>query len=190
VTRRTASCLRQVRSRACRRDNDGVHHAPANLEIVDAVDVSLRVTEDHIGILNADSVNTFRIQRGVRPWGTRTASSDPQWRYVPTRRLFIMLRRSLEAGFAWSTFEPHEPKTWSTLKSRAEEFLTNLYTLGMLAGGNAGEAFFVKCDAENNPPEQVDNGLLVCDIGVAPVVPAEFIMISLVQTMGSSTTAI
>ena len=63
--------------------------------------MSLRVTEDHIGLLNADAVNTFRLQRGVRPWGARTASSDPQWRYIPVRRLFIMLRRSLEAGFAW-----------------------------------------------------------------------------------------
>jgi phage tail sheath protein FI len=172
-----------------RRDKDGVHHAPANLEIEDAQDVSLRVTEDHIGLLNSDSVNTFRLQRGVRPWGARTASSDPQWRYIPVRRLFIMLRRSLEAGFAWTTFEPNTPQTWDSLKSRTEAFLTDLYTLGMLAGGNASEAFFVKCDAENNPMEQVDNGLLVCDVGVAPVVPAEFIIISLVQTMGGGSPA-
>ncbi|MBA2538651.1 MAG: phage tail sheath family protein, partial [Deltaproteobacteria bacterium] len=95
-----------------RSDNEGVHQAPANLEIESAVDVSLRVTEDHIGILNSESVNTFRIQRGVRPWGTRTASSDPNWRYIPVRRLFIMLRRSLEAGFAWITFEPNNHATW------------------------------------------------------------------------------
>ncbi len=169
-----------------RRDLTGVHHAPANLEIETAKDVSLRVTEDHIGILNADSVNTFRLQRGVRPWGARTASSDPQWRYIPIRRLFIMLRRSLEAGFAWTSFEPNTPDTWKLVKSRTEAFLTNLYSMGMLAGGNSGEAFFVKCDAETNPPDQVDNGQLVCDIGVAPVAPAEFIMISLVQTMAGS----
>jgi phage tail sheath protein FI len=172
-----------------RKDLDGVHHAPANIEIVGAEDVSLRVTEDHIGQLNADSVNTFRLQRGVRPWGARTASSDPQWRYISVRRLFIMLRRSLEAGFAWSTFEPNTPSTWNELRARTVSFLTNLYTIGMLAGGNADEAFFVKCDAETNPPEQVDNGLLVCEIGVAPVSPAEFIMISLVQTMGGTNTA-
>jgi phage tail sheath protein FI len=100
-----------------------------------------------------------------------------------------MLRRSLESGFAWTTFEPNTPKTWKDLEDRTNAFLTELYSLGMLVGGNPAEAFFVKCDAENNPPEQVDNGLLVCDIGVAPVSPAEFIMISLVQTMGGSTTA-
>ena len=94
-----------------------------------------------------------------------------------------MLRRSLEAGFAWTTFEPNTPKTWDSLRNKTLEFLSNLYSMGMLVGGNPQEAFFVKCDAENNPPDKVDNGLLVCDIGVAPVSPAEFIMISLVQTM-------
>lgn len=169
-----------------RRDLEGVHFAPANLEIVGAEDVALRVTEDHIGILNGDAVNTFRLQRGVRPWGARTASSDPQWRFVSVRRLFIMLRRSLEAGFAWTTFEPNNPQTWDLVRNRTVAFLTNLYGLGMLVGGNPEEAFFVKCDAETNPPEQVDNGLLVCDIGVAPVSPTEFIMISLVQNMAGS----
>ena len=167
-----------------RRDIDGVHHAPANLEIEGAEDVALRVTEDHIGILNAEAVNTFRLQRGVRPWGARTASSDPQWRYIPIRRLFIMLRRSLEAGFAWITFEPNTPRTWDVVKgadrSRSSAICTSR---GCCWEGMPNEAFFVKCDAETNPPEQVDSGLLICDIGVAPVAPAEFIMISLVQTM-------
>ena len=166
-----------------RRDAEGVHHAPANIEIEAAQDVALRVTEDHLGQLNSESVNTFRLQRGVRPWGARTASSDPQWRYIPVRRLFIMLRRSLHAGFAWTTFEPNHQPTWDLVRGRTEAFLSSLLQKGMLAGGNAEQAFFVKCDAENNPPEQVDSGLLTCDIGVAPVAPAEFIMISLTQTM-------
>ena len=166
-----------------RRDLEGVHHAPANLEIIGAEDVSLRVTEDHLGQLNSEAVNTFRLQRGVRPWGARTASSDPQWRYIPVRRLFIMLRRSLHAGFAWVTFEPNEPRTWDLMVTRIKTFLSDLHSKGMLVGGNAEQAFFVKCDAENNPPEQVDSGMLICDIGVAPVSPAEFIMISLTQTM-------
>jgi hypothetical protein len=170
-----------------RRDHEGVHHAPANLEIEGVQDISLRITEDHIGILNAEAVNTFRIQRGVRPWGARTASSDPEWRYIPIRRLFIMLRRSLEAGFAWITFEPNNHVTWEIVRRRVTEFLAGLHTKGMLAGGNLEEAFFVKCDAETNQAEQVDNGLLICDIGVAPVHPAEFIMISLTQTMNTPT---
>jgi phage tail sheath protein FI len=170
-----------------RRDLEGVHCAAANLEIEGVEDVSLRVTEDHIGILNSDAVNTFRIQRGVRPWGARTASSDPEWRYIPIRRLFIMLRRSLEAGFAWITFEPNNHVTWELVQRRVTEFLAGLYGKGMLAGGNLEEAFFVRCDAETNPAEQVDSGLLICDIGVAPVHPAEFIIISLTQTMSTPT---
>jgi hypothetical protein len=168
---------------------NGVHQAPANQEIQGAQDVSLRVTEDHLGILNSDSVNTFRIQRGVRAWGTRTASSDPEWRYIPVRRLFIMLRRSLEAGFAWISFEPNNQATWDLVMRRTTEFLGSLYSRGMLAGGNQEQAYFVKCDAETNPPEQVDSGMLICEIGVAPVIPAEFIMISLVQTMNTPITA-
>lgn len=162
---------------------DGVHTAPANMEIIGTEDVALRITEDHIGLLNSEAVNTFRLQRGVRAWGARTASSDPQWRYIPVRRLFIMLRRSIEAGYAWITFEPNNPKTWDLVKDRTTAFLADLHAKGMLAGGNPEQAFFVKCDAENNPPEQVDSGMLICDIGVAPVSPAEFIMISLTQTM-------
>ena len=95
-----------------------------------------------------------------------------------------MLRRSLEAGFAWIAFEPNNPATWDVLRRRVTEFLSGLYTRGMLAGGNLEEAFYVKCDAETNPPENVEQGILTCDIGVAPVTPAEFIMISLTQQMG------
>ena len=170
-----------------RQDLNGVHVAPANLELTGAEDVALRITEDHIGQLNSESVNTFRLQRGVRPWGARTASSDPQWRYIPIRRLFIMLRRSLDAGFAWVTFEPNTQRTWDLVTGRTNAFLSDLYQRGMLIGGNPEQAFYVKCDAETNPPEQIDSGMLICDIGVAPVSPAEFIMISLTQTMNETT---
>ena len=170
-----------------RQDLEGVHVAPANLSLVGAEDVALRITEDHIGQLNSEAVNTFRLQRGVRPWGARTASSDPQWRYVPIRRLFIMLRRSLDAGFAWVAFEPNNQATWDLVTGRTNAFLSDLYQRGMLVGGNPEQAFYVKCDAETNPPEQIDSGMLICDIGVAPVSPAEFIMISLTQTMNEPT---
>lgn len=170
-----------------RQDESGVHVAPANLELIGAEDVSLRVTEDHIGQLNSEAVNTFRLQRGVRPWGARTASSEYQWRYVPIRRLFIMLRRSLEAGFAWVTFEPNAERTWDLVRSRTNAFLSDLYNRGMLVGGNPEQAYYVKCDAETNLPDQVDSGMLICDIGVAPVTPAEFIMISLTQKLNEPT---
>jgi len=94
-----------------------------------------------------------------------------------------MLRRSLEAGFAWIAFEPNNSETWEFVRKEVTAFLTQLHARGMLAGGNLEEAFFVRCDAETNPAEQVDSGMLICEIGVAPVYPAEFIMISLTQTM-------
>lgn len=171
-----------------RQELGGVHIAPANLELIGAEDVSLRVTEDHIGQLNSEAVNTFRLQRGVRPWGARTASSEYQWRYIPVRRLFIMLRRSLEAGFAWVTFEPNDQRTWDLVRSRTTAFLSDLHQRGMLVGGNPEQAYYVKCDAETNPTDQVDSGMLICDIGVAPVSPAEFIMISLTQKLNDPTT--
>jgi Bacteriophage tail sheath protein len=162
----------------------GVHFAPANIPIVGATDLSLRVTEDHLGLLNNDAVNTFRVQRGVRPWGARSASSDPNWRYINTRRLFIMLRRSLEAGFAWITFEPNDQNTWGRIRSAVESFLGDLHKKGMLVGGKAEDAFFVRCDAETNPQDNIDNGILTCEIGVAPVSPTEFMMVTMVQQMG------
>jgi phage tail sheath protein FI len=156
------------------------------VEIVGATDLGLRLTEDHLGLLNADGINGFRFQRGVRPWGARTASSDPEWRYVNIRRIFIMLRRSLDSGMLWVTFEPNTAATWGTVQRRIAEFLGKLFQMGMFAGGKPEEAFFVKCDAETNPPEEVDQGKLICEIGVAPVSPAEFVIISMVQEMGST----
>ncbi|HWN69477.1 MAG TPA: phage tail sheath C-terminal domain-containing protein, partial [Haliangium sp.] len=164
------------------RDTEGgVHYAPANVAIVGAQDLSLRMTEDHLGALNAEGVNCFRVSRGIRPWGARTASSDPEWRYINVRRLFIMLRRSIESGLSWVTFEANTPQTWGTVESQVRYFLQKIFQQGMLAGGKAEEAFYVKCDAETNPPEQVDLGYLVCEIGVAPVYPTEFMIIQITQ---------
>ncbi len=168
------------------RDTEGgVHYAPANVAIAGADDVALRVMEDHLGALNAEGINSFRVARGVRPWGARTASSDPEWRYINVRRLFIMLRRSIEAGMAWVTFEPNTPQTWDTVESQVRHFLEKLFERGMFAGGKAEDAFFVKCDDENNPPAQVDEGRLVCEVGVAPVYPTEFVMMHLTQNTGA-----
>jgi len=166
--------------------NEGAHASPANVAIVGAEDLSLRVTEDHLGMLNANAVNTFRMQRGVRPWGARTASSDPDWRYINVRRLFIMLRRTLDQGFAWVTFEPNTASTWSYVSRTTSGFLEGLWKKGMLVGGKPEEAYFVQCDAETNPAENIDNGILTCNIAVAPTRPTEFVMISMVQEMGTT----
>lgn len=165
------------------RESDGVHVAPANVPLASIVDVSLNVTEDHLAILSADGINGFRIQRGVRPWGGRTASSDASWRYISVRRLFIMLRRSLESGYAWAAFEPNNEKTWGFVQERTRAFLRDLHRKGMFAPGDADAVFYVKCDEETNPPESVQSGRMICEVGIAPVVPAEFITLSMNQEM-------
>jgi len=170
-----------------RRDaQDGVHQAPANVPVADAVDVSVPVTEDDLGVLNTEGVNVLRLARGIRPWGARTASSDPRWRYVNVRRLFIMLRRSIEAGMAWAVFEHNQEKTWESVRELVSAFLGDLYQKGMFAGGKPEDSYFVKCDAETNPPEAVANGILTCEIGIAPAIPAEFIVISVMQNTGGA----
>ncbi len=168
-----------------RRDGaDGVHQAPANLPVLDAIELTVPVTEDDLGSLSAEGVNVLRLGRGIRPWGARTSSSDPRWRYINVRRLFIMLRRSIEAGMAWVTFEHNNEKTWESLRDMVSAFLGDLYQRGMFSGGKPEDCYFVKCSAENNPPEAVEQGILVCEIGVAPAVPAEFIVISVTQNTG------
>ncbi|HET6610720.1 MAG TPA: phage tail sheath subtilisin-like domain-containing protein [Kofleriaceae bacterium] len=163
----------------------GAHRAPANVPIVGVVGMSVPVTEDDLGHLMADGINSFRANRGLRPWGARTASSDPDWRYLNVRRLFIMLRRSIQAGMSWVPFEPHDASTWAALEDMVGLFLGDLFQRGMFAGGKIEEAFYVRCNEETNPPENVSKGLLTCDIGVAPSLPAELLMISVVQQMAS-----
>ena len=168
-----------------RRDtHEGVHQAPANVAVLDGVDLTVPVTEDDLGALNAEGINVLRLARGIRPWGARTASSDPKWRYINVRRLFIMLRRSIESGMVWAAFEHNHEKTWENLREMVAAFLGGLHQRGMFASGNAEDAYYVKCDADTNPPEAVARGILACEIGVAPAIPAEFIVISVQQNTG------
>jgi phage tail sheath protein FI len=164
--------------------DSGVHKAPANEVLRGVVDLSVPVTEDDQGTLNAESVNTFRLSRGIRPWGARTASSDVDWRYLNVRRLFIMIRRALEAGTRWAVFEPNTPNTWDSLQSQVGSFLEKLHNKGMFTGGSPKDSFYVKCDAETNTPDEQNAGILVCEIGVAPALPAEYIVIRVTQKLG------
>jgi hypothetical protein len=162
----------------------GVHRAPANEPLKGVVDLSLPLTEDDQGLLNSDSINCFRLSRGIRPWGARTSASDSSWRFVNVRRLFIMLRRALEEGSRWVVFEPNTPNTWDSVRSSVKGFLETLYGRGMFAGGSPDDSFYVKCDAETNPQEVREQGMMVIEVGVAPAVPAEFIVIRVTQKLG------
>lgn len=161
----------------------GVHRAPANEILNDAIDLVRDVTKDEQDILNPIGVNVIRYfrGRGIRVWGARTLSSDQLWRYISVRRLFIMIERSLEEGMQWAVFEGNNYTLWKTIERMIGAFLTQLWREGMLKGDSPEEAFFVKCDEETNPPEFRDAGQLLCEIGVAAVRPAEFIIFRIGQ---------
>lgn len=164
---------------------EGVHKAPANEVITGAVGLMLNMSEDHLGLLNADGINAVRgfPGRGIRVWGARTTSDEPDWRYINVRRTFIMLRRSLEEGTQWSVFEPNEPRTWERLTHSVDEFLKKLWADGYFAGATPEESYFVRCDESTNTHETRQAGQMLIEIGVAPSIPTEYIIFSVVQKM-------
>jgi phage tail sheath protein FI len=171
----------------CRVDGTrGVHKAPANEVIMGANGLAFQVTHAEQGGLNKVGINCIRAfpGRGIRIWGARTLSSDPEWRYINVRRLFNYVAESIMEGTQWSVFEPNDPTLWMSLRISAQNFLMRVWRSGALFGTTPGEAFFVKCDAETNPPEVVEAGQVICEIGIAPVKPAEFVIFRLSQFTG------
>jgi hypothetical protein len=171
----------------CRVDGTrGVHKAPANEVVLGANGLGFQVTHAEQGELNRVGINCIRSfpGRGIRIWGARTLSSDPEWRYINVRRLFNYIAESVMVGTQWSVFEPNDPRLWTQLQIAVSNFLTLCWRNGALFGATAGESFFVKCDAETNPPEVIEAGMVVCEIGIAPVKPAEFVVFRLSQFTG------
>jgi phage tail sheath protein FI len=168
----------------------GVHKAPAGIEVGylnSAIGVKSVVTRGEHDTLNPIGVNVIRSFPGAGTvvWGTRTLSADSEWKYVNVRRLFLFLEETIDEGTQWVVFEPNTPMLWGKVKRNITAFLTNVWRDGALFGTTAAEAFFVKVDAENNPPEVVDAGRLIIEVGVAPVKPAEFVIIRISQkTLG------
>ncbi|MEU8758932.1 phage tail sheath subtilisin-like domain-containing protein [Streptomyces sp. NPDC048659] len=166
----------------------GVHKAPANEVIRGVVDLDMRLSKGEQDLLNPIGVNCVRAfpGRGIRIWGARTLSSDPAWRYLNVRRLFNYLEESILLGTQWVVFEPNDDRLWSSIRRNVTAFLTEEWRRGALFGLTAAEAFYVKCDRENNPQESIDQGRVVCEIGVAPVKPAEFVVFRLAQFSDST----
>ncbi|WP_031512816.1 phage tail sheath family protein [Streptomyces sp. NRRL F-5123] len=166
----------------------GVHKAPANEVIRGAVDLEIKLSKGEQDLLNPIGVNCVRAfpGRGIRVWGARTLSSDPAWRYLNVRRLFNYLEESILLGTQWVVFEPNDDRLWSSIRRNVTAFLTEEWRRGALFGRTADEAFYVKCDRDNNPPESIDQGRVVCEIGVCPVKPAEFVVFRLAQFSDST----
>jgi uncharacterized protein len=169
-------------------DTRGVHKAPANEVVRGVVAVASDLTSREQELLNPVGINCVRSfpGRGIRVWGARTLSSEPEWRYINVRRLFNYLEESILSGTQWVVFEPNDPALWARVRRTITAFLTNEWRKGALFGLTPDAAFYVKCDSETNPPEVVDVGQLVCEIGVAPVKPAEFVIFRLAQFSGGA----
>lgn len=164
--------------------NRGVHKAPANERVFGAVDLKYKISKAQQDGLNPQGVNVIRDLNGnIRVWGARTigGNANGEWRYINVRRTFLFLRESIDEGMQWAVFEPNDQNLWAKIKLNVSAFLTTVWRSGALFGATAQEAFYVKCDAETNPPELREIGQVVTEIGVAVVRPAEFVIFRISQ---------
>jgi len=161
----------------------GVHGSPANMVVRGALDLQHNITKGEQDVLNPKGVNCIRSfqGRGIRVWGARTCSSDPEWKYLNVRRLFLYVEQSIEEGTQWAVFEPNDRDTWARVRQSVSNFLETTWRDGALMGTSPDEAFFVNCGEETMTQDDIDNGRLICEIGIAPVKPAEFVIFRIQQ---------
>lgn len=161
----------------------GVWKAPANEVVRGAIRFEREINKGQQQVLNPEGINCLRFfpGRGFRVWGARTISSDPEWKYVNVRRYFIYLEHSIDRSTQWAVFEPNGPALWANIRETVTGFLYNEWRSGALLGANEEEAFFVRCDRSTMTQNDLDNGRLICEIGVAIVYPAEFVIFRIGQ---------
>lgn len=167
-----------------RTDNTrGVHKAPANEVVRGCVGLECQFNTGEQDILNPKGVNLIRSfpGQGIRVWGARTASSNGSWKYINVRRLFIFIEESVKANTSWAVFEPNDEVLWVRVRRTISVFLNGLWRGGSLAGSTPEEAFFVNIGRDTMSQDDIDNGRLICVIGVAPVKPAEFVIFRISQ---------
>jgi len=169
----------------------GVHKVAAGItdgKLRTALDVVKDFTDADQAKLNPKGINVIRKKKGIGnvAWGARTVSSDPEWRYLNVRRLFIFLEKSIENATKWVVFEPNDKALWKSITRNITAFLRIQWRAGALVGSTEEEAFYVKCDEETNPPESIDLGRVITEIGVAPSKPAEFVIFRIAQWQGGS----
>lgn len=164
----------------------GVHKDPANEPILGIDSLQFNLTDQQQAILNPNGVNALRYFRGVGNlvWGGRTISNNPSWRYINVRRIFIFVEKSILRSMQWAVFEINDEPLWARIKRSVSDFLMGLWLDGMLQGASKEQAFFVKCDRTTMTQADIDNGRLICVIGIAPVKPAEFVIFRIGQWDG------
>jgi phage tail sheath protein FI len=161
----------------------GVHKAPVNQEIRSITKIAREVTDGEQELLNPEGINALRFfpGRGNLVWGARTLSPDSEWKYVNVRRFVTYLERSIDQGTQWTVFEPNGEGLWAKVRRTIEDFLLNLWQTGALQGNRPEDAFFVKCDRSTMTQNDIDNGRLICLVGVAVTRPAEFVIFRIGQ---------
>ena len=167
---------------------NAVFKAPANEVVRLAIDFENRLNKAQQELLNPNGVNCFRFfeGRGYLLWGARTISDDPEWKYVNLRRYFAYLERSIDKGTQWAVFQNNSEQLWGNVRRTIEDFLYNEWRMGGLMGDKPEKGFFVRCDLSTMTQNDLDNGRLVCLIGVAAVRPAEFVIFRIGQWTASS----
>ncbi len=170
-------------------DARGVWKAPANEVVNGLTKFEVNITKTRQDVLNPEGINAFRFfeDRGYRVWGARTMSSDLEWIYINVRRLFIYLEHSIDNGTQWAVFEPNGPRLWASIQQSIENFLLVAWRDGALLGDKPEQAYFVRCDRTTMTQNDLDNGRLICLIGVAPIKPAEFVIFRIGQWTADST---
>jgi phage tail sheath protein FI len=153
----------------------GIHRAPTDAAVLGASGLAHEISEDEQRVLAEAGVNSIRSfpGRGIRIWGARTLSSDPEWRYLSVRRLFIYVSESITKATRWAAFEANDEQLWTQLRSSICNFLTRAWCEGALVGSSPEQAFYVKCDAETNPPDVIEAGQVVIEIGIRPAKPED-----------------
>jgi phage tail sheath protein FI len=161
----------------------GVFKAPANEIVRGALTLEYEINDLLQDSLNPNGVNAIRSfpGRGIRVWGARTLTSNALWKYVSVRRLFIFLERSIYEGTQWVVFEPNDDRLWARVIDTIRLFLRTQWRLGALFGRTEQEAFFITCDRTTMTQDDILNGRLICEIGIAPVRPAEFVIFRIFQ---------
>ena len=173
----------------------GVHKAPANEVIRGITGLEQTINTGEQDILNPlpNNINVLRDfrerGRGYRVWGARCITSDAAWKYVNVRRLFLFIEESLEEGTQWVVFEPNDEPLWARVRQTVSQFLTRVWRDGALMGSKPAEAFFIECDRRTMTQDDIDNGRLIMRVGIAPVKPAEYVIVRISQWAGGSAVA-
>ncbi len=168
----------------------GVWKAPAGTEagLAGVVSLADQVSDVKQDILNPHGVNVIRRMpgAGVVSWGARTLATNPEWKYIPVRRMAIMMEVSIYEGIQWAVFEPNDEPLWSSLRLNINAFMTNLFANGAFQGRTPDEAFFVRCDSETTTQNDIDLGKVNIHVGFAPLKPAEFVIVKISQKAGKT----